>query len=298
MDFRLKVFFTVANRLSFTKAAAELYISQPAVSKHIQELEDAYNTKLFDRNGSSITLTPAGQLLAKHTQAIFDIYRAIEYDMSSFDGSRKGQLRLGTSTTISNYIIAPFLAYFHQKEEGISIQLLNGNTEIIETALLNKEIEVGIVEGFSKNSAIKYVPFLKDELVLVCKASHPMASVGEISLDELKKMRLVTRERGSGTLEVLDFSLKERGLKIADFNVEMQLGNTGSIKSYLLNSNCFAFLSIHSIINELKNNELVVLDVKDLSIVRHFYLILLMGKSDSLSELFVREVLRYYNLKL
>lgn len=298
MDFRLKVFYTVAIRLNFTKAAAELYISQPAVSKHIQELEETYKTKLFERNGSKIALTPAGHLLLQHTKSIFDIYREIEFDMSSFVTKRQGLLRLGASTTLSQYVISPILAQFHKKEKGISIHLINGNTEQIENALLNKEIEVGVVEGQSKNQSIKYVPFLKDELVLVCRANHPLAQTNEIAIATLKTLRLVTRERGSGTLEVIEYALKQRNVKLSDLQIEMQLGSTESIKSYLLHSDCFAFISIHAVSKELKNKELIVLDVEDLIIERFFYSITLVGKSDTLSELFIRNISDYYNLSL
>ena len=298
MDFRLKVFYTVALRLNFTKAATELYISQPAVSKHIQELEETYKTKLFERNGSKIALTPAGEILVKHTKNIFEIYREIDFDMSSFISERQGLLRLGSSTTISQYIISPVLARFHQKQQEIKVNLLNGNTEQIENALINKEIEIGIVEGQSKNQSIKYIPFLKDELVLVCNSKNPFIKENEISLDELKKMKFITRERGSGTLEVIEYALKQVGLKISDLQIEMQLGSTESIKSYLLNSDCFAFMSIHAVDKELKNNELMVIDVEQLSIERYFYIIKLQGKSDPLSELFIQNISSYYNLKL
>jgi DNA-binding transcriptional LysR family regulator len=298
MDFRLKVFYTVALRLNFTKAATELYITQPAVSKHIQELEETYKTKLFERNGSKIALTPAGEILLKHTKNIFEIYREIDFDMSSFINERQGLLRLGASTTISQYIISPVLARFHQKQQDIKVNLLNGNTEQIENALINKEIEIGIVEGQSKNQSIKYVPFIKDELVLVCNTRNPLVKQNEISLDDLKSMKFITRERGSGTLEVIEYALKQVGVKLTDLQIEMQLGSTESIKSYLLNSDCFAFMSVHAVDKELKNNELIVLDVEGLAIERYFYIITLLGKSDSLSELFIQNISSYYNLKL
>ena len=298
MDFRLKVFYTVALRLNFTKAATELYITQPAVSKHIQELEETYKTKLFERNGSKIALTPAGEILLKHTKNIFEIYREIDFDMSSFINERQGLLRLGASTTISQYIISPVLARFHQKQQDIKVNLLNGNTEQIENALINKEIEIGIVEGQSKNQSIKYVPFIKDELVLVCNTRNPLVKQNEISLDDLKSMKFITRERGSGTLEVIEYALKQVGVKLTDLQIEMQLGSTESIKSYLLNSDCFAFMSVHAVDKELKNNELIVLDVEGLAIERYFYIITLLGKPDSLSELFIQNISSYYNLKL
>ena len=298
MDFRLKVFYTVALRLNFTKAATELYITQPAVSKHIQELEETYKTKLFERNGSKIALTPAGKILLKYTKSIFDIYREIDFEMSSFNAERQGLLRLGASTTISQYIISPVLASFHQKQKDIKVNLLNGNTEQIENALINKEIEIGIVEGQSKNQSIKYIPFLKDELVLVCSNKNPFVKQNEISVNDLKSMKFITRERGSGTLEVIEFALKKAGLKFSDLQIEMQLGSTESIKSYLLNSDCFAFMSIHAVSKELKNKELIVLDVEKLSVERYFYIITLQGKSDSLSELFIQNLANHYNLKL
>lgn len=298
MDFRLKVFYTVALRLNFTKAATELYITQPAVSKHIQELEETYKIKLFERNGSKIALTPAGKMLQKYTKSIFDIYREIDFEMSSFNAERQGLLRLGASTTISQYIISPVLASFHQKQKDIKVSLLNGNTEQIENALINKEIEIGIVEGQSKNQSIKYIPFLKDELVLVCNSNNPFVKQNEISVNDLKSMKFITRERGSGTLEVIEFALKKAGLKFSDLQIEMQLGSTESIKSYLLNSDCFAFMSIHAVSKELRNKELIVLDVEKLSVERYFYIATLQGKSDSLSELFIQNLAIHYNLKL
>lgn len=298
MDFRLKVFYTVALRLSFTKAATELYITQPAVSKHVQELEETYKTKLFERNGSKIAITPAGEILLKYTKSIFEIYREIDFEMSSFNTDRQGLLRLGASTTISQYIISPVLARFHQKQKDIKVNLLNGNTEQIENALINKEIEIGIVEGQTKNQSIKYIPFLKDELVLVCSSKNPFVLQNEISVNDLKSMKFITRERGSGTLEVIEFALKKINFKLTDLQIEMQLGSTESIKSYLLNSDCFAFMSIHAVGKELKNNELVVIDIENLSIERYFYIITLQGKSDPLSELFIQNIASHYNFKL
>jgi DNA-binding transcriptional LysR family regulator len=298
MDFRLKVFFTVANRLSFTKAATELFITQPAVSKHIQELEEQYKIKLFDRNGSKISLTKAGELLLNHTKNIFEIYREIDFDLSALINQQQGTLRLGASTTISHYIIPPLLARFHQKLKDIKVSLLNGNTEQIEKALLSKEIEIGIVEGQSKNQSIKYSEFLKDELVLVCNNSNPLINKEQITLEELKSLRFISREQGSGTLEVIEHALKPFGINLSQLTIEMQLGSTESIKSYLMNSDCVAFISIHAIEKELKNNELVIIDIDNFVIERFFYIISLKGKVDALSELFIKNIASHYNLKL
>ncbi|CAM3050351.1 LysR family transcriptional regulator [Flavobacterium frigoris] len=298
MDFRLKVFFTVATRLSFTKAATELFITQPAVSKHIQELEETYKVKLFDRTGSKISLTHAGEQLVKQAKSIFEIYREIDFEMSTLIKEQYGTLRLGASTTISQYIIPPLLARFHQEMQGVKVILRNGNTEQIENALLNKEIETGIVEGQSKNKAIKYTPFLKDELVLVCNSSNPLVNKGEITKEDLLQLRFLMREQGSGTLEVIEHALRPLKIKMSELIVEMQLGSTESIKSYLMNSNCVAFVSIHAIEKELKNKELMIIDVDNLIIERYFYIISLQGKTNALSDLFIKNISKHYNLKL
>jgi DNA-binding transcriptional LysR family regulator len=298
MDFRLKVFYTVAQRLSFTKAAAELFITQPAVSKHIQELEEHHKIKLFERNGSRIAITAAGNVLLKHVKNIFDIYSEIDFDMNALLQTQSGVLRVGASTTVSQYIIPPVLAQFHQKLQDVQVRLWNGNTEQMETALLQQEIEIGIVEGKSKNKQIKYIPFLKDELVLVCNSKNPLTKCDTIGIDDLKQMSFLLREQGSGTLEVIDDALKALGVKLSDLQVEMQLGSTESIKSYLMNSNCVAFISIHAIQKELQNKELYLLDLDHFAIERFFYIITLQGKTHSLADVLAQKILSYYNLKL
>ena len=164
--------------------------------------------------------------------------------------------------------------------------------------MLNKEIEIGIVEGQSKNQSIKYTEFLKDELVLVCNSKNPLISKEQVNQEDLKSMRFVMREQGSGTLEVIEYALKPFEINLSQLTIEMQLGSTESIKSYLMNSDCVAFISIHAIEKELKNNELVILDIDNLVIERFFYIITLQGKVDALSELFIKNIGNYYNLKL
>lgn len=296
-DFRLEVFYTVAKRLSFTKAAQALFITQPAVTKHINELELQYNNKLFERKGNSIILTVAGELLLKHAESLFAIYRNVDFDMNALVHKDHGLLHLGASTTISSYVIAPLLARFRQKFPSVNLHLINGNTERIERALLDKEIEFGIVEGKSKNQEIKYTEFLKDELVLVCGKDHPMARKKEISPESLQSNSFVMREQGSGTLEVIDHALKNIGIKIHDLQVEMQLTSTESIKSYLMHSNCLAFISIHALPKELQSGSLSIIEVTGLTIERNFYFVQLQGQPDGLSQVFLRHVMLLHNLK-
>lgn len=297
MDFRLHVFYTVAKRQSFTKAAAELFITQPAVTKHIRELEDSYKMKFFERKGNQIILTAAGELLLTHSERIFKIYREIDFELSALINQRKGELRLGCSTTLSQYVLPPLLAGFHQKFEELKLRLLNGNTAQIEKLLLANEIDIGITEGRSKNPEIKYTEWLKDELVLVCNSKNPLVKKGVLSSEELKELSFVLREPGSGTLQVIEHALKPLDIKLSQLRVEMQLGSTEGIKNYLQHSNSVAFISIHAVTKELQNNQLYIIDVENLTINRWFYMISLQGREDGLSELF-RRYSDQYNLKL
>ncbi|HLU90341.1 MAG TPA: LysR family transcriptional regulator [Cyclobacteriaceae bacterium] len=291
-DFRLKVFYTVARRLNFTKAAEELLISQPAVSKHIKELESQFNLALFDRRGNKVLLSPAGEVLLKHTEAIQDIYRQIEFDLNQIHQAFKGVLHVGSSTSITQYILPPLLASFHRTHQDVKVELFNGNTEQIEQALLEKKIEMGVIEGRSKRREIHYTPFLKDEIVLVCSSKNPLAKKEEIKVSALKDIPLLFREPGSGTREVIADELKEHGIKLSDLKVEMQLGSTEAIKSYLHHSDCMAFLSIHAILKELEAGILKVIEIRKLSIHRNFYFITPQGREGGLPALLMQFLIR------
>ncbi|WP_282456624.1 LysR family transcriptional regulator [Chitinophaga sedimenti] len=170
-DFRLKVFHTVALRLNFTRAAEELFITQPAVTKHIHEIEAAYQTKLFERNGTKIKLTATGELLFKHTEELFKIYRDIDLDLSAVSENLKGTLRLGASTTVAQYVLPAHLAAYKQKFPEVNIELVTHNTEQIERLLADNKIDLGIIEGQSRRQHLKYTAFLEDEMVL-CTSMH------------------------------------------------------------------------------------------------------------------------------
>lgn len=287
-DFRLKVFHTVAKRLNFTKAAAELFITQPAVTKHIHELELHFKVKLFDRHGTRIKLTTAGETLLQHTETLFTLYSQLEFDMNHLSKQHSGRLRLGGSMTTAPYIIPPILADFHHKYPSIQVSLTTGNTSQIEQALENKEIDLGIVEGHSRNSSIRYTEFSRDEIILVSHPGHPWAKREIIKPEELKQVPLLLREPGSGTLEVIAHALKPLGIKLSQLKVEMQLNSTEMMKSYLLHAPCMAFLSIHAVRKELQNKEYRHLIVKGLQIARNFYFAKLQGETQPLPDLFMK----------
>lgn len=296
-DFRLKVFHSVATHLSFTKAAAELFITQPAVTKNIQELEKELDIRLFERKANKIILTPAGHILRNYTQQIIGIYKQIDFDFSILKKKFSGSLQLGASTTIGQYVLPPVLAKFYQRFPQIKLSLLNDNTEKIESALLDQRIELGMVEGRTKNKELKYIPFIKDELVPVVHISQKLAYRSEIELSDLKNIPLVFRERGSGSLEVIEHELAMHKIQLSDLNVAMYLGSTESIKSFLANSNCLGFISITAVAREIANGEFKIIDIPHLDIRRTFSFVHLHGKSDGLADTFIHFALQHYNQK-
>jgi DNA-binding transcriptional LysR family regulator len=289
LDFRLKVFYTVARRLSFTKAAEELFISQPAVTKHIHELEQQLGMALFERIGNRIKITRAGQVMLKHADDIFTSYRNLEYEINQLKHEQGGLLALGASTTIAQYFIPPLLAQFNQRYPEVTASLISGNTEQVEQALFDKSIQLGLIEGRSKNPVLKYVEIAKDEIALIGNVNYNYGdNNGPLNATDLKNIPLLMREHGSGTLEVITDELKRLKLKLTDLQIAMYMGSTESIKSYLHHAPCAAFLSLKAVQRELEAGEFKILPVKNFKLVRKFHFIYLQGQQDKLAQLFMR----------
>lgn len=296
-DFRLKVFVSVAKNLSFTKASQELFISQPSVTKHIQELELQYQTRLFERMGNSISLTDAGRVFLEHSKRILDDYGRLEYEMSLLRNGHSGELRLGASTTIAQYVLPPLLAQFIEKFPQVSLSLFNGNSNQVEKALQEHRIDLGLVEGNVRQQTLKYTPFLRDELVAVVNTNNRWSSRDELELDDLYHIPLVLRERGSGTLDVLVSALQKHHIKLTDLPIRMHLGSTESIKLFIENSDCMGILSIRSISKEIYSGKFKVLEINGLSMHREFDFVQLQGQDNGLPALFM-DFCSHYSQKL
>jgi DNA-binding transcriptional LysR family regulator len=291
-DFRLQVFYTAAKQLSFSRAAEALFISQPAVSKHIHALENYFKVKLFVRQGSKISLTADGRVLLRYAEELFALYRKLQFEMDQRAHKNRGQLRLGASTTIAQYVLPGFLAGFHEQFPDVQVNLINGNTRQIESFLMQKEIDLGIIEGHAKKTELKYTPFMKDEIVLVTRRNNPAASGGNMDFETLKTIPLAVREYGSGTLQVIRYYLKTQHLSLADLNIEMQLGSTEGIKTYLKKTGCFAFLSLNSVTEELERSELMTVKLPGVPMQRLFHFISLHGSEDPLAKMFMNFALK------
>lgn len=295
LDFRLKVFQSVARNLSFTKASNEMYISQPAVSKHIKELEQEFEVKLFNRIGNKISLTPAGNLLLNYAERITSLHNEIKFEMSQLKGASEGLLRIGASSTITQYVIPPALARFNKQFPGIGLTLINGNTEYIENQLLDNKIDIGIVEGKPTNPDIRYSTFLNDELLVFTSAQNKTVP-SEVSVDQFIQLPLVLRERGSGTLEIIEKNLQEHQISPKQLNVLLFLGSTEAIKSFIKTGNGVGIVSRFAIEQELSSQIFRLIDIPDIKFYRQFNFISPQGPElVGLAKLFLNFVQKHYN---
>lgn len=269
-DFRLKVFITAARTLSFTRTAEQLCISQPAVSKHVGELESRYRVQLFNRRGSRLELTDAGRTLLDAAERILDDYRRMEYEVSLCTRQTEGELRLGASTTVAQYLLPPILARFTARFPGIRISMLSGNSDQIEHALEEHAIDLGIVESMSRRQGLHYTLFTHDELVLITRTGGKYARTESLTADALRHIPLVLREEGSGTLEVIAAALAAAGIRLPQLHVVMRLGTTEGIKSFVRNSDTMAIVSVISVVDCLRSGVLRIVDWEDLTMRRDF----------------------------
>lgn len=294
IDIRLKVFKSVADNLSFTKAAQELFISQPAISKHIQELEKEYNTRLFDRMGNKIQLTTGGQLLLEHTIRILEAYQQLDYKMKALQQKSDGELRIGASTTISQYVMPKIIADFRRRYPQIRITMLSGNSRQVEEALSNERIDIGMVEGVSRQPSFRYTPFMRDELVAIVRPQSPYSRWKDLTPSQIKEVPIVLREPGSGSLETIRQAFKSLNISLSALQIEMYFGTTEGIKNFVEHTDCVGIISIRSVSKELYDGRFKLLEFKDFSIERDFTIVEKQGENGGLTQLLKDFIIQGY----
>lgn len=292
-----EVFLEVARQKSFSKASQLLFISQPAISKHIRNLEEQYATRLFERKGVSIDLTEAGRLLYEKLTEVKAIQDQTEFELSAIKDllQVKGTLKLGASTTVALYILPKVLSAFQSRYPQIVINLLNRNTEIVLQALLNGEINLGIVEGRSKLTQVSHRPFITDNVVAVCSRKSAIARKKQYELNELLQLPLAIREMGSGTLAALRSELEKKKIKMSSLQIKARLGGTEALKNFLVESDLLGFLPRRSVLKELEQGELTEIHFNELHIERNFYFIERKGENSELNRTLIRIAEKMYN---
>ncbi|MEN8218441.1 MAG: selenium metabolism-associated LysR family transcriptional regulator [Pseudomonadota bacterium] len=229
-DRRLQVFQTVARLLSFTKAAESLHMTQPAVTFQIRQLEEYFNTRLFDRTHNRITLTEVGKRVYEYAEKIFKEYAEMENVVKEITGDMSGVLVIGASTTIAEYLLPVLLGDFKSKYPDICIRLKVSNTDEIVSMVENNDIDLGVVEAPVGNKSLAVSLCSIDQLVAIVPPGHPLAKYHEVTVQELVTYAYISREEGSGTREVINEYFNQAGLSRDDLSIVMELGSPEAIK--------------------------------------------------------------------
>ncbi len=269
-DRRLKVFHTVARLLSFTKAAEELHMTQPAVTFQVRQLEEYFNTRLFDRTHNKVNLTPAGERVAEFAERIFDLYSEMENTVRDLTGEISGALTIGASTTIAEYMLPALLGEFKNSYPDINLRLKVSNSEGIVSMVEHNVIDLGVVESPVTNKNLIVEVCHNDQLVVVAPPDHELVKRGgKVKASEITRYPFVSREEGSGTREVIMQYLMDEKVNPGDLNLSLELGSPESIKGAVEAGMGITILSRSIIGKELKLNTLAELEL-DPPLIRPF----------------------------
>ncbi len=256
-DRRLQVFHTVARLLSFTKAADTLHMTQPAVTFQVRQLEEYFNTRLFDRTHNRISLTDAGRRVFEYADRIFSLYAEMENAVREMTGEISGVLVIGASTTIAEYMLPALLGDFKAKYPDVNIHLKVSNTDGIVSMVENNVIDLGVVEAPVLNKNLVVEVCRQDKLVAIVPRSHPLARQPSVTIQRLLEFPFICREEGSGTREVINEYMSIAGLNPSHLNVSMELGSPEAIKGAVEAGMGVSIVSRATIHKELQLGSLV-----------------------------------------
>ncbi len=269
-NFRLKVFRTVAEHLSFRRAAEHLFLSQPAVTLQIKALEDDLGVRLFDRSGGRISLTRQGTILLGYAKKLADLVADAERQLGDESHEASGELLLGVSTTIGQYVLPRLLGAFLADHPRVQFSLTSGNTDEIVHLLLAGKIAVGLIEGPTRERGVHVEPFMDDELVLIA----PIDFAADVLLPaHLENVTLLMREQGSGSRRVIETSLKRAGYTLKSFRRVIDMGSTEAIKSAVEAGLGVGLVSHWAVSKETELNTVKIITMQGVTVTRQFTLI-------------------------
>ena len=256
-DRRLQVFYTVAKQLSFTKAADILYMTQPAVTFQVKQLEEHFNTRLFERSHGKISLTPAGDLVLGYAERILALGGEMEARVGELTGQVTGPLMIGASTTIAEYQLPRILGEFKERFPQVQARLTVANSETVAAKVADHSLDVGLIEAPSHIPHLTTLACCEDELVMICAPNNALASRTSVNARDIADQPYVSREHGSGTREVVDDFFKSNGVNPDDLHIEMELGSREAIKGAVEAGLGVAIMSASTVTKEILLGTLV-----------------------------------------
>lgn len=271
-DRRLQVFFTVAKQMSFTKAAEVLFMTQPAVTFQIKQLEEHFNTRLFERAHGGISLTPAGELVLQYAERILKLSAELDTRMGELTGQVTGQLLIGASATIAEFMLPRLLGEFRVLYPNVQARLTVSNSESVEIRVAEHTLDIGLIEAPSHLPSLHTEVCGQDELVVICTPGHALAELPNAPPRQLTAHPYVARESGSGTREMVDAYFRKAGIQPEDLECVMEVGSPEALKGVVSTGLGFGVVSKTTVRKELLLKELVSLPlqprlVRELSLV-------------------------------
>ena len=271
---QMRVFAAVARNLSFTRAARELHLTQPAVSQQVKLLEEEVGMPLFEHIGRKVHLAPAGVELLRYTDQAMELLRQAGESLAAMRGLKRGVLKLGAVST-AKYFAPSLLSTFKPAYPEVTIQFAVGNRQEIVQQLAANEVDLVIMGRPPRELETVAEPFAKHPLVVIASPRHPLASKRRIKLSQLSAESFIIREEGSGTRASMERVFRDRGVPI---QVSMEVSSNETIKQTVMADMGISFISSHTVGLELAAGKLVILDVVGLPIVRDWYVIHLHDK--------------------
>jgi DNA-binding transcriptional LysR family regulator len=272
---QLKVFEAVARHLNYTRAAEELFLSQPAVSMQIKQLEDGLGQPLFEKMGKKVYLTEAGKEAWRYSLSILSQLNEMEIVMQEMTGLQHGKLTLTVAST-ANYFVPTLLGVFKQRHQGVAVNIDVTNRENLLKALAANTTDFAIMGQPPGGLGLEAHPFLDNPLVVLAAPDHPLVHQKNISLKQLREETFIEREQGSGTRAARERFFAEHGGQ--NFRETMEMNSNEAIKQAVQAGLGLGVLSIHTLEAELKLKRLAILDVTDFPIMRHWYIVHRQGK--------------------
>ena len=261
----LKTFVTLAEVKNFTKTAELLLMSQPSVSLHIKNLEKEFQTQLFLRSPKFLKITPTGEILYDRAKQIITIYEQTKQDILEQHNIIKGELKIGASFTIGEYILPSLLIDLQKDYPDLELQVIIGNTEEIVQSVRLFQVDIGLIEGQTNEKELSVHPFLQDELFIISSNDHKLANKNNVTITDLQNQSWITRELGSGTGEYLNHVIRSNGLKVKSL---LTISSNQGIKETVINGMGLSLLSRSVIERDVRHRNLSIIKLKNHSFNR------------------------------
>jgi LysR family transcriptional regulator, transcriptional activator of the cysJI operon len=290
-NFRLKVFRAVAEHRHFRKAADSLYLTQPAVTHQIRALEETLSVPLFDRSGKEVVLTPSGEILLKYVKQVDELLARAEEELSALSGEVRGETRIAASMTIAQFALPQILGDFVRRHPSVSFAIESSKTEEVISSVVSQRASLGLIEGPAHSRDVTVEPWIEDELVMAVPASHEWDNSRDIEMTELKEVRLLVRERGSGTREIVEEVMAEHGVATKDLGWMMEVDSTEGIIASVEAGLGVGFVSRRALRRALLLGTLKMVSIRGVHLKRQYSIVYSLGPEPTgLPGLFLRHL--------